>query len=282
MLEVKAGRRAGSDRGSWHADSQVSGSDFSRIVGIGGPCPPYGESSGAKVESRTVWHRYAQAVPETAYASCGDLSLAYQVFGDGPVELVFCGSFASHVELYWTMPEFKAFMERLATFCRVILFDKAGVGLSDPVPQVRTLDDRASEIEAVMDAAGFGTAALLGVSEGGPAAILFAASRPERTRALILTGTTSYSFTGYRFSEDSGTKLPAGRAASCGTLTPAPPAAPASVTGGSRRVTRARSCPYSYRNSQYDSVSRSSRLATRLARRNAPTAKRRAAPMSSH
>jgi hypothetical protein len=86
-----------------------------------------------------VWHRYAQAVPETSYAACGDLSLAYQVFGDGPVELVFAGSFASHVELYWTMPEFKAFMEQLGTFCRVILFDKAGVGLSDPVPQVRTL-----------------------------------------------------------------------------------------------------------------------------------------------
>ena len=131
-------------------------------------------------------------MPETSYAPCGDLSLAYQVFGDGPVELVFAGSFASHVELYWAMPEFKAFMERLGNFCRVVLFDKAGVGLSDPVPQVRTLDDRASEIEAVMDAAGFGQAALFGVSEGGPAAMLFAASRPERTRSLILTGTAAY------------------------------------------------------------------------------------------
>ncbi len=131
-------------------------------------------------------------MPETAYANCGDLSLAYQVFGNGPVELVFAGSFVSHVELYWTMPEFKAFMERLSTFCRIILFDKAGVGLSDPVPRVRTLDDRAAEVEAVMDAAGFERAALLGVSEGGPAAILFAATRPERTRALILTGTAAY------------------------------------------------------------------------------------------
>lgn len=131
-------------------------------------------------------------MPETSYAACGDLSLAYQVFGDGPVELVFAGSFASHVELYWTMPEFKAFMERLGTFCRIVLFDKAGVGLSDPVPQVRTLDERAGELEAVMDAAGFQRAALFGVSEGGPAAILFAATRPERTRALILTGTTAY------------------------------------------------------------------------------------------
>ena len=133
------------------------------------------------------------AVPETSYASCGDLSLAYQVFGDGPVELVFAGSFVSHVELFWTLPEFEAFFEQLATFCRVLLFDKAGVGLSDPVPQVRTLDDRAAEIEAVMDAVGFGKAVVFGLSEGGPAAMVFAATRPERTRALILTGTFAYS-----------------------------------------------------------------------------------------
>ncbi len=131
---------------------------------------------------------------ETSYASCGDLSLAYQVFGDGPVELVWAGSFASHVELYWTMPEFGSLMEKLGTFARILFFDKAGVGLSDPVAKIRTLDERATEIEAVMDAAGFGKAALLGVSEGGPAAILFAATRPDRTRALILTGTTSYNY----------------------------------------------------------------------------------------
>ncbi|CRZ13911.1 adenylate/guanylate cyclase domain-containing protein [Mycolicibacterium neworleansense] len=129
---------------------------------------------------------------ETSYAPCGGLSLAYQVFGDGPVELVYAGSFVSHLELFWTMPEFEAFMDRLSSFCRVLLFDKAGVGLSDPVPQVRTLEDRAAEIEAVMDAAGFGRAVLFGVSEGGPATTLFAATRPERTRALILTGTFAY------------------------------------------------------------------------------------------
>ena len=134
-------------------------------------------------------------MPETSYASCGDLSLAYQVFGDGPVELVFVGPFVSHVELFWTMPEFKAFFEQLATFCRVLLFDKAGVGLSDPVPKVRTLDDRAAEIEAVMDAVGFGKAVVFGMSEGGPAAMVFAATRPERTRALILYGT--YAFAGF-------------------------------------------------------------------------------------
>ena len=132
--------------------------------------------------------QYAHAVAETSYASCGDLSLAYQVFGDGPVELVFVGPFVTHVELFWAMPEFKAFFDQLATFCRVLLFDKAGVGLSDPIPKVRLLEERAAEIEAVMDAVGFGKAVLFGMSEGGPQAIVFAARRPERTRALILYG----------------------------------------------------------------------------------------------
>jgi pimeloyl-ACP methyl ester carboxylesterase len=134
-------------------------------------------------------------VAETSYAKCGDLSLAYQVFGDGPVELVGVAPFVSHVELCWTLPEFKAFCDQLATFCRVLLFDKAGVGLSDPVPHVRTLDDRAAEIEAVMDTAGFGKAVLFALGEGGPAAIVFAATRPERTRALILYGT--FPFAGF-------------------------------------------------------------------------------------
>ena len=132
------------------------------------------------------------AVPETSYAPCGDLSLAYQVFGDGPVELVIVGPFVSHIELAWTLPQFKAFVEQLATFCRVALFDKAGVGLSDPAPKVRTLEDRAAEIEAVMDAVGFGQAVVAGLSDGGPAAMMFAATRPARTRALILAGTVAY------------------------------------------------------------------------------------------
>jgi len=130
-------------------------------------------------------------VADTLYAPCGDLSLAYQVFGDGPVELVFVAPFTSHVELTWAMPDFKAFFDQLATFCRVLVFDKAGVGLSDPVPHVRTLDERAGEIEAVMDAVGFRKAVLFGMAEGGPASIVFAATRPERTRALILASTFS-------------------------------------------------------------------------------------------
>jgi pimeloyl-ACP methyl ester carboxylesterase len=130
-------------------------------------------------------------VADTLYAPCGDLSLAYQVFGDGPVELVFVYGPISHVELCWVLPEFKVFLDRLSSFCRVLLFDKAGVGLSDPVPKVRTLDERAAEIEAVMDAAGFGQAVLFAAVEAGPAAIVFAATRPERTRALVLSGTFS-------------------------------------------------------------------------------------------
>ena len=136
--------------------------------------------------------QYAHAVADTSYASCGDLSLAYQVFGDGPVELVFVVPFVSHIELAWTLPEFKAFFDQLATFCRVVVFDKAGVGLSDPVPHVRTLDDRAAEIEAVMDAVGFGKAVVFGLGDGGPASMVFAATRPERMRALILAARTAF------------------------------------------------------------------------------------------
>ena len=149
-------------------------------------CSGYGRAS--------AWPQYAHAVADTSYASCGDLSLAYHVFGDGPIELVFAGPFISHIELFWTVPEYKAFFDQLATFCRIVLFDKAGVGLSDPVPHVRTLDDRVAEIEAVMDAVGFGSAVLFGFNDGGLASIFFAATRLERTRALILAD--SYSFLG--------------------------------------------------------------------------------------
>jgi len=131
-------------------------------------------------------------VPQTKYAQCGDLSLAYQVFGAGAINLVIASSFVSHIELVWTMPEAKAWYDQLGSFCRVAVFDKAGVGLSDPVPKVRSIEDRTAEIEAVMDAAGFESAAVLGISEGGPAAIWSAATRPDRIKALILTGTFAY------------------------------------------------------------------------------------------
>ncbi|MDG4664517.1 adenylate/guanylate cyclase domain-containing protein [Mycobacterium sp. 236(2023)] len=129
---------------------------------------------------------------DTSYAACGELSLAYQVFGDGPVDLVFVGPMVSHIELFWTVPEFKSFFDQLATFCRVVIFDKAGVGLSDPVPQVRTLDDRVTEIEAVMDAVGLDRAVIFGMSEGGAQSVYFSAKRPQRTRALITFGAFAY------------------------------------------------------------------------------------------
>ena len=155
---------------------------------------------------------------DTLYAPCGDLSLAYQVFGDGPVELVFVAPFVWHVELVWAAPGFKAFFDQLATFCRVVLFDKAGFGLSDPVPHVRTLDDRAAEIEAVMDAVGFGKAVLFALGDGGPAAIVFAATRPERTRALVLTST--FSFTAGEWGWDDVDRDPAELRASMASMYP--------------------------------------------------------------
>jgi pimeloyl-ACP methyl ester carboxylesterase len=132
-------------------------------------------------------------VPETRYARCGDLSLAYQVFGSGDVDIVVAGSFVSNVEVMWASPEFTAFFEHLGSFARVLIFDKAGVGLSDPVVKVRMIEERAEELEAVMDAAGFERAALVGLSEGGPASIVVAATHPDRVRALVLMGTYAVS-----------------------------------------------------------------------------------------
>jgi len=131
-------------------------------------------------------------VGDTRYAPCGELSLAYQIFGDGPVQLVFVGPLVGHIELFWLLPEYKSFFEQLGTFCRIAVFDKAGLGLSDPIPRVRTLDERADEIEAVMDAVGFESAVVFGMSEGGTASVVFAAKRPERSRALVVYG--SYPF----------------------------------------------------------------------------------------
>jgi class 3 adenylate cyclase len=130
-------------------------------------------------------------VPDTQYARCGDLSLAYQVFGSGDVDIVVSGSFVSNIEVMWTSPEYTAYFEHLASFGHVLIYDKAGVGLSDPVAKVRTIEERAEELEAVMDAAGFERAALIGISEGGPASIIFAAAHPERVRALVLMGSTA-------------------------------------------------------------------------------------------
>ena len=128
-------------------------------------------------------------VPETRYAQSGDLSIAYQVFGEGDLDLVFVPGFISHGDISWETHLFRGLYTRFASFARVITFDKRGTGLSDRNLGFGTAEDRMDDIRAVMDAAGCERAALVGVSEGGPLTLLFAATYPERTAALVLWGT---------------------------------------------------------------------------------------------
>jgi len=127
-------------------------------------------------------------LPETRYARSGELHIAYQVVGSGPFDLVFVPGFISHLDNNWEEPRWAAFLDRLASFSRLILFDKRGTGLSDRVGAIPTLEERMDDVRAVMDAAGSERAALLGISEGGPMSLLFAASHPDRTQALVLCG----------------------------------------------------------------------------------------------
>jgi pimeloyl-ACP methyl ester carboxylesterase len=126
--------------------------------------------------------------PETRYARSGDVSIAYQVAGDGPFDLVHVPPFVSHVELAWQVPAMAHVRRRLASFSRVIHFDKRGQGMSERVSGAPTLETRMDDVRAVMDAASSPRAALLGASEGGPMSILFAATYPERVWALVLAG----------------------------------------------------------------------------------------------
>jgi class 3 adenylate cyclase len=126
--------------------------------------------------------------PETRYAQSGDLAIAYQVVGDGPRDVVLAPGFISHLELAWEEPSLRRFLLRLASFSRLILFDKRGTGLSDPTPTAPTLEERAEDLLAVMDAVGARRPVLLGFSEGGTMALMFAATHPERTAALVLYG----------------------------------------------------------------------------------------------
>jgi pimeloyl-ACP methyl ester carboxylesterase/class 3 adenylate cyclase len=128
------------------------------------------------------------AQPETRYARSGDVHVAYQVHGEGPVDLVFVPGFVSNLAVMWEWPSYARFLTRLGTFSRVIHFDKRGTGLSDRVPDIPTIEQRMDDVRAVMDAAGSGSAVVFGISEGGPMALLFAAAHPERVRALVLFG----------------------------------------------------------------------------------------------
>ena len=129
-----------------------------------------------------------EMTPEIQYAKCGGVHIAYAVFGEGAIDLVYVPGFISHVENWWDDPGYARMFERFASFARVILFDKRGTGLSDRFSGAPTMEDRMEDVHAVMDAVGVERAAILGVSEGGSLAVLFAATYPERCRALALYG----------------------------------------------------------------------------------------------
>ena len=126
--------------------------------------------------------------PKTRYAKSGDVHIAYQVFGEGPVDLVFVPGFISHIENYWDEPSFARWLRRLGSFSRVIMFDKRGTGLSDQVSELPGMDQRMDDIRVVMDAVGIERAGIFGLSEGGSLSTLFAASHPDRAQSLIVCG----------------------------------------------------------------------------------------------
>ncbi len=128
------------------------------------------------------------SVPETRFARAGELSIAYQIVGVGPVDVILIPQWLSNIEQYWEHPAAAHFLRRIASFARLIIFDKRGTGLSDSVPHTQTLEERMDDVLAVMDDAGSTQAVLLGPSEGGAMAALFAATHPERVRSLILYG----------------------------------------------------------------------------------------------
>jgi len=133
-------------------------------------------------------------LPDIRYANSSGVRIAYQVMGQGAIDLVFVQEFLSHLEVHWEDPGLSHLFQRLSSFCRLIIFDKRGTGLSDSVPQERLPDlhTRMDDVRAVMDAAGSGRAVPLGASEGGPMSILFSVRYPERTRALILYGSYAH------------------------------------------------------------------------------------------
>ncbi len=126
--------------------------------------------------------------PETRYARSGDVHIAYQTVGGGPIDVVFVQGFISNLEVQWEEPGLTHLFNRLSGFSRLIVFDKRGSGLSDRVSDMPDVETRMDDVRAVMDAAGSRQAVLIGASEGGPMSILFAATYPERTRAVILYG----------------------------------------------------------------------------------------------
>lgn len=126
--------------------------------------------------------------PDTRYAKSGEVHIAYQIFGEGPINLVLASPFVSNVEHWWDEPDVARWLLRLASFARVVMLDKRGTGMSDRGADLPGLDQRIDDLRAVMDAAAMDKAALLGISEGGPLTALFAATYPNRCQALVLYG----------------------------------------------------------------------------------------------
>src|SRR5215470_14144164 len=124
--------------------------------------------------------------PDTRYTKSGDVNIAYQVVGDAPLDLVVVPGFISQLDLQWNDPGMARLLRGFASFSRLILFDKRGTGVSDPVGAAPTLEQRMDDVRAVMDAVGSRRAALFGLSEGASLSVLFAATYPERTAALVL------------------------------------------------------------------------------------------------
>ncbi|MBK9153931.1 MAG: alpha/beta fold hydrolase [Chloracidobacterium sp.] len=159
--------------------------------GKNAPATGQGMGSGTQEGSPASGTFHTGPKPDTRYVQNGDVNIAYQVLGDGEIDLVFVMGWVSHMEYFWEEPHFASFLQKLASFSRLILFDKRGTGLSDRVPlsELPTLEQRMEDVHAVMDAVGSERAVLIGVSEGGPMCSLFAATYPERTAGVVMIGT---------------------------------------------------------------------------------------------
>src|SRR6266581_9212616 len=145
--------------------------------------------NGAAVVPRTANPHTRGVARETRYAKSGDVHIAYQVGGCGPIDLLLIPGLFSHVEQQWEEPGFARFLERLSSFSRLIVFDARGAGLSDRAPELPPMEEQMDDVHAVLEAAGSASAAFFGLSQAGPMAILFAAAHPERTTALVLYAT---------------------------------------------------------------------------------------------
>jgi pimeloyl-ACP methyl ester carboxylesterase/class 3 adenylate cyclase len=163
-----------------------SGEQATRVM----PSSPHSSESARVSATRLASEASALSTkrPETKYARSGDINIAYQVIGEGPVDIVYVPGWVSHLEYGWEEPSLARFYRRLGSFSRLILFDKRGTGLSDQTPEPPTLEQRMDDVRAVMEAVGSERAIVFGMSEGGNMAMLFAATYPERTIALITFG----------------------------------------------------------------------------------------------